>query len=153
MLYDFVFQCQIYSDILWLSCLAFSGCVTLRHLFKISGAVGRRCCIVSMHPGSDLRIKAMARKLFSFFTGASADVKVAFDESVRQDLIRSMPFVNMSYGTLVSLYRPLVSMYPTILRGTDIALKTLNIISTMEFLDRERYSSRNCCDKYFFRYF
>jgi hypothetical protein len=44
-------------------------------------------------------------------------------------------------------------MYPTILRGTDIALKTLNIISTMEFLDRERYSSRNCCDKYFFRYF
>jgi hypothetical protein len=102
-----------------------------------------------MHPGSDLRIKAMARKLFSFFTGASADVKVAFDESVRQDLIRSMPFVNMSYGTLVSLYRPLVSMYPTHLRGTDIALKTLNIISTMEFLDRERYSSRNCCDKYF----
>ena len=102
-----------------------------------------------MHPGSDLRIKAVARKLFSLFTGASADVKVAFDESVRQDLIRSMPFVNMSYGTLVSLYRPLVSMYPTILRGTDIALKTLNIISTMEFLDRERYSSRNCCDKYF----
>ena len=102
-----------------------------------------------MHPGSDLRIKAMARKLFSFFTGASADVKVAFDESVRQDLIRSMPFVNMSYGTLVSLYRSLISMYPATLRGTDIALKTLNIISTMEFLDRERYSSRNCCDKYF----
>lgn len=86
-------------------------------------------------PGAPFSGQAMARKLFSFFTGASADVKVAFDESVRQDLIRSMPFVNMSYGTLVSLYRPLVSMYPTHLRGTDIALKTLNIISTMERIE------------------
>ena len=81
---------------IWLSCLAFSGRVALHHVFNISRAVGRTCCIVSMHPGSDLRIKAAVWRLFSFFTGASADVKVAFDESVSQDLIRSMPFVNMS---------------------------------------------------------
>eukprot|EP00435_Cladocopium_sp_Y103_P006542 s2117_g2.t1 len=74
-------------------------------------------------------------KLFKLFTGASADVKIAFDESVREDLIRSIPFVNMSYGTLVSLYRQIVTQYPAYLRGTDVSLKVLSLILAMETIE------------------
>ena len=78
--------------------------------------------------------EAMVSKLFNLFTGASADVKVGFDESTRADLIRSIPFVNMTYAQMVSIYRPLVTMYPAMLRGTDIALKSLNVLLGLECL-------------------
>ena len=92
-----------------------------------------RCSDLFVLLCSDL-FEAMVSKLFNLFTGASADVKVGFDESTRADLIRSIPFVNMTYAQMVSIYRPLVTMYPAMLRGTDTALQSLNLLLGLECL-------------------
>eukprot|EP00435_Cladocopium_sp_Y103_P034943 s288_g9.t1 len=75
------------------------------------------------------------RKLFSLLTGASADVKVAFDDTVRQELIRSMPVLNMKYGTLVAMYKQMVTQFPVAWRGSPIAKKLLDVLHSMESIE------------------
>ena len=47
---------------------------------------------------------------------------------------------------MVSIYRPLVTMYPAMLRGTDIALKSLNVLLGLECLAADwSFLSPLCC--------
>eukprot|EP00438_Fugacium_kawagutii_P019452 Skav230455 [mRNA] locus=scaffold186:20498:24661:+ [translate_table: standard] len=74
----------------------------------------------------------MMDKLWNLFTGASASVKVVIDDSTREEIFRSLPGMNMTYGTMVAIYRQMVRMYPMALRGSPLAMKSLKFLQDME---------------------
>eukprot|EP00438_Fugacium_kawagutii_P019450 Skav230453 [mRNA] locus=scaffold186:16369:19993:+ [translate_table: standard] len=77
----------------------------------------------------------MMDKLWNLFTGASASVKVVIDDSTREEIFRSLPGMNMTYGTMVAIYRQMVRMYPMALRGSPLAMKSLKFLQDMEKLE------------------
>ena len=76
----------------------------------------------------------MAKQVFELFKGASASVKLVFDDEKRRELFESTPFLNIKYGQVVEMYKVYFSMIPLAMRGSPLALAGLKAFLAMERL-------------------
>ena len=84
----------------------------------------------------------VVKKLVSVFKGASADMRLAYDDAKRKELIAMVPMFNMSYSSLASMMKshmeaipPHILQQPGIMQAASLFSKASDCLDTLDSVE------------------